>query len=779
MRAARRPARRRSRPPPAPPPAAPATAGPRSRRPAPPRAKALRGAAQRVALRRRPAAPPARRRRAPAARTPAPARRRAPAAASGCSIGSGGSGSKRTSWQRETIVGSTSARRSLSSTRCANAGGSSSVFSSRLAAWSFIVSAASITNTRRRDSNGVRVAAATTGSSMSPTSISAAPEGRTQVRSGWLSRRDPLGDRLRCGRSLREQRRREARARPPACPTRPARGTDRRATACRPGRAPGRAPPPRAGGASGSGSAALVLARGGHGRILEASGRGPRRADSLPCVARGRLITIEGIDGAGKTTLAAALRGELGSRGLRRRARARARRRRALRADPRARHRSGRSTSRRAPRRCSTPPPARSSSRSCSSPCCSEGQLLLLDRFSDSSLAYQGGGRGLGVEQMRRLDSFATGSPRARPHAAAAPARRSSSRSAWAAAPTGPSGERDRLEAQPEAFFEAVAATYDELAAAEPERFRVLDATRPAEEVLAGALDRTGGPARRGPGRLASAADAPALDARSRHSPCSRALALLAALILAAAGAHRARRRRAAARPRRSARRRPTTTTPGAAAPAAPRARVRPPRRSPRRHDAAGRHHADHDGPRGGVGHAGRRALRRPPRPVAKPAARGKGGGVSTGAILAAVIAALIAARLLSSGASSGSARSSRTGCSRRATRSPRPATAPRRPGPNSPTGSGSGTSPADAAQGRGALPQIGLKTGLSQAFFGPGQASRPTKMKGKKEVPARSAIPILCTLRFRPVRARAWSTRQTAFEWVVRTQAQQRRKVR
>ncbi len=58
----------------------------------------------------------------------------------------------------------------------------------RLAAWSFIVSTDSITNTRRADSNGVRVAAATTGSSMSPTSISAAPDGVTHVRSGWQSR---------------------------------------------------------------------------------------------------------------------------------------------------------------------------------------------------------------------------------------------------------------------------------------------------------------------------------------------------------------------------------------------------------------------------------------------------------------------------------------------------------------------------------------------------------------------------------------------------------------
>ena len=66
----------------------------------------------------------------------------------------------------------------MSRIRCANGGGSSSVLSIRLADWSFIVSARSMTNTRRRDSNGVRVAAATTGSSMSETSISRRAAGR-------------------------------------------------------------------------------------------------------------------------------------------------------------------------------------------------------------------------------------------------------------------------------------------------------------------------------------------------------------------------------------------------------------------------------------------------------------------------------------------------------------------------------------------------------------------------------------------------------------------------
>jgi hypothetical protein len=54
----------------------------------------------------------------------------------------------------------------------------------RFAVESPMVSTRSMTNTRRADSNGVRAAAATTGSSMSETSISDAPLGLTQVRSG-------------------------------------------------------------------------------------------------------------------------------------------------------------------------------------------------------------------------------------------------------------------------------------------------------------------------------------------------------------------------------------------------------------------------------------------------------------------------------------------------------------------------------------------------------------------------------------------------------------------
>ena len=109
------------------------------------------------------------------------------------------------------------------------------------------------------------------------------------------------------------------------------------------------------------------------------------------------------------------------------------------------------------------------------------GSDVLLDRFVDSSLAYQGAGRALGVAEVRALNAFATGGLVAdrtlllRLDPAVGRARQA----ARAAA--------DRLEREPDAFFAAAGAAYDALAAEEPERFVVLDAAAPAAEVLAAA----------------------------------------------------------------------------------------------------------------------------------------------------------------------------------------------------------------------------------------------------------------------------------------------------
>ena len=95
-------------------------------------------------------------------------------------------GSNRTAWQREAIVGSTCVGRFVSRSSTTYDGGSSSVFSSAFAASSFITSTRSSTKIRCAASNGVCDAAPTTVSATSLRSISCAPDGVTQVRSGWL-----------------------------------------------------------------------------------------------------------------------------------------------------------------------------------------------------------------------------------------------------------------------------------------------------------------------------------------------------------------------------------------------------------------------------------------------------------------------------------------------------------------------------------------------------------------------------------------------------------------
>jgi len=203
-------------------------------------------------------------------------------------------------------------------------------------------------------------------------------------------------------------------------------------------------------------------------------------------VARGRLITIEGIDGAGKSTLAAALRDALAARGA---------------AAELLREPGGVELSERL-RGLVTDPGLRISPRAEAllylaaraqlvaellEPRLAAGGVLILDRFSDSTLAYQGGGRGLGVEEMRGLDGFATGGLRPdvtlllRLPPVLVPARIGSR-------PDRVGGGLDRLESEPPEFFAAVAAAYEDLAAAEPTRFRVLDATLSPGEVLETAL---------------------------------------------------------------------------------------------------------------------------------------------------------------------------------------------------------------------------------------------------------------------------------------------------
>lgn len=118
-------------------------------------------------------------------------------------------------------------------------------------------------------------------------------------------------------------------------------------------------------------------------------------------------------------------------------------------------------------------------------PALARGEVVIQDRYLDSSVAYQGAGRVLSMTEVRELSLWATEG--LLPHLTIlldlAPAvgreRLDASRTRY-----------DRLEAEAAAFHERVRDAYLELAAAEPERFLVLDATRPVEELQQSIRDR-------------------------------------------------------------------------------------------------------------------------------------------------------------------------------------------------------------------------------------------------------------------------------------------------
>jgi dTMP kinase len=190
------------------------------------------------------------------------------------------------------------------------------------------------------------------------------------------------------------------------------------------------------------------------------------------------LITIEGLDGAGKTTHAAGLAAVLEQRGLPVRVLREpggvevSERIRALVADPEL------AVSPRAEALLYAAARAQLVDELLA-PLLAEGVWVVLDRFVDSSLAYQGAGRGLGIEAVAAINDFATGG--LRPDRTVLldvdPAVGRARQGARGEAP-------DRLEREGDEFFAVVAAAYRELAAAEPERIRVVDASGRPDEVL-------------------------------------------------------------------------------------------------------------------------------------------------------------------------------------------------------------------------------------------------------------------------------------------------------
>ena len=196
----------------------------------------------------------------------------------------------------------------------------------------------------------------------------------------------------------------------------------------------------------------------------------------------GRLITIEGLDGAGKTTLASGLVQELRSREVRAHLLREpggvvlAERIREVVKDPSLRVGARAEALLYAAARAQLVEEA-------VRPLLDAGAWVVLDRFLDSSLAYQGAGRGLGIEEVRAVNLFGTGglAPDRTLLLRVDPAVGRSRQAGRGEAP-------DRLEREADDFFAAIAAAYDAIAAAEPERVRVVDASLAPDAVLSAAL---------------------------------------------------------------------------------------------------------------------------------------------------------------------------------------------------------------------------------------------------------------------------------------------------
>lgn len=111
-------------------------------------------------------------------------------------------------------------------------------------------------------------------------------------------------------------------------------------------------------------------------------------------------------------------------------------------------------------------------------PALERGDVVLQDRYIDSSVAYQGAGRVLDPDAIRGLSEWATEG--LQPDltilldldAVSARGRLDQARTRY-----------DRLEAEASEFHDRVRAAYLALAEAEPERFLVVDATRPVDEI--------------------------------------------------------------------------------------------------------------------------------------------------------------------------------------------------------------------------------------------------------------------------------------------------------
>lgn len=114
-------------------------------------------------------------------------------------------------------------------------------------------------------------------------------------------------------------------------------------------------------------------------------------------------------------------------------------------------------------------------------PALAKGEWVLSDRFTDASFAYQGGGRGQPQERIAELERWAADG--LRPDLTLlldVPVEIGRARAERRGSP-------DRIESEKSDFFDRVRASYRERAGHEPDRFRIIDSSREIDEVRAAA----------------------------------------------------------------------------------------------------------------------------------------------------------------------------------------------------------------------------------------------------------------------------------------------------
>jgi dTMP kinase len=119
-------------------------------------------------------------------------------------------------------------------------------------------------------------------------------------------------------------------------------------------------------------------------------------------------------------------------------------------------------------------------------PALERGQWVLSDRFVDSSLAYQGGAGGLGIEAVRAINAFGIGEcfpDRTLVLALAEGGARARARD---------NEESDRIGGRPEGYHQRVDLAFRLIASEESDRVKLVDASGPAEEVTERLLDNLG-----------------------------------------------------------------------------------------------------------------------------------------------------------------------------------------------------------------------------------------------------------------------------------------------